>query len=67
MRAASVIPARRPRALLNSPASTVVLRRMRFIPRVCYSGAKTPAEAGRGKPRSAGRLSCILSAACITR
>ncbi len=36
MRAASVIPARTSRALLNSPASTVVLRRMRFMPLLCH-------------------------------
>jgi hypothetical protein len=35
MRAASVIPDRTLRALLRSWASTVVLGRMRFMPRVC--------------------------------
>ena len=37
MRAASVIPTRTPRALRNSPASTVALRRMRFMPLVCHN------------------------------
>ena len=36
MRVASVIPARTPRALFNSSASTVVLRRMRFMPLLCH-------------------------------
>ncbi len=42
MRAASVIPVRTSRALLRSAASTVVLRRMRFMPLSCHVPGKRP-------------------------
>lgn len=42
MRAASVTPVWRSRALFNSPASTVVLSRMRFMPQVCHVLLKVP-------------------------
>src|SRR5271166_1896723 len=45
MRAASLIPDRTLRALVSSSASTVVLKRMRFMPSLCHRYELTPTAA----------------------
>ena len=57
-----MMPARTPRALLNSFASTVVLNRTRFMPQVCHAYATTSGSSRRlGGRQTAKPLGCEVN------